>query len=580
MADLRAFLQSIPADYPNHLAGLKPQRSALSGRPCLLAGLVLLCLLPRTLMALKTQVVCPDGVLYIHLARALSEGDLEGGFQQMRLNTFPALLVGLHHLGLDWNVAGKVWGVVISSLVVLPMYGWARRQFDDRVALVACLLYAVHSGLIEWSPELIRDPTFWFLFMLSIYLLWRAVTEVSLGLFVAVGGAITLASLTRVEGLFLFIPLVLWSASRWRALRQSRPRLLLGAVCGVGFFPALLLLVNVIWLRHHPHWEFMRSAPLELVQTWFQSLAESGLGAAADSGRGGGEVQARMSPHQSMWVFVHTMERGLTPLFALLMFGGNWAWRRVWWRQDTRPLFYVALAVAAGMWIHLYHAQMSSHRYPLPIVLMGCVFAALGLLGLSAWMLRLADRLHWGRRLQSAVALAPLLVVGGVGLADALTNNYDTRESWARLGHWIGQEFGPSPSLIGPEGLAPTASYYAQGECLTFAGGVDDQSIVQSVREFRPDVVLLWTTEVMSPGGPAMVGQIEKLGFRHVAGAELPPGTERVFVLAQTGTELRVAQKSTRSRLGRSPTFVRPRRVGGASSQPTTSGSGIPAKEG
>jgi hypothetical protein len=34
------------------------------------------------------------------------------------------------------------------------------------VALVACLLYAAHPALIGWSVELIRDPTFWFLFML------------------------------------------------------------------------------------------------------------------------------------------------------------------------------------------------------------------------------------------------------------------------------------------------------------------------------------------------------------------------------------------------------------------------------
>ncbi len=546
MADLRAFFQSIPADYPNHLAGPEPQRRAFSPAPWLLAGLVLLCLLPRILIALKTEVVCPDGILYIRLARALDEGDLEGGLQKMHLNTFPVLLVGLHRLGLDWDVAGKLWGVVISSLVVLPLYGWARRQFDDRVALVACLLYAVHANLIEWSPELIRGPTFWFLFVLSIYLLWRAVTEVRLVFFVAAGGAITLASLTRVEGLFLFIPLVLWSAGRWPALHKARNRLLLGALLGAGFFPALLLLINLIWLRDHPRWEFMRSAPLGLVQTWFESLAGSAFGAAVEPGEGGVELPARMSPRQLTWAFVHTMERGLTPLFALLMFGGNWVWRRVWWRRDTRPLFYVALAVALGMWIHLYHAQVSSHRYPLPIVLMGSVFAALGLLGLSAWMLRLADRLRWGTKLQCVVAVAPLVVVGGAGLIDALTKNYDARESWACLGRWVQQEFGPSPSLIGPQGLATTANYYSRGRCRAFADDVGAERIVQAARQFNPDVVLLWTWQVNSHQGKALVKRIEELGFRHVDCSRLPPGTESVFVLAQARADLRVAQNSSR----------------------------------
>ena len=90
-----------------------------------------------------------------------------------------------------------LWSLLISSLVVLPLFGWVRRQFDDRVALVACLLYAVQPKLIAWSPEIMRDPTFWFLFTLSIYLLWRAVTEVRPGWFVAAGVAVALACLKR-----------------------------------------------------------------------------------------------------------------------------------------------------------------------------------------------------------------------------------------------------------------------------------------------------------------------------------------------------------------------------------------------
>jgi hypothetical protein len=546
MADLRAFFQPMPADYPNHLAGPEPQRRAFPTAPWLLAGLVALCLVPRVLMALKTEIVCPDGVLYIQLAQALNKGDFEGGLQEMHLNTFPVLLVALHRLGLEWELGGKAWGVVISSLVVLPLYGWARRQFDERVALVACLLYAVHANLIEWSPELIRGPTFWFLFVLSIYLLWRAVTEVRWGLFAAAGGAITLASLTRVEGLFLLIPLVLWSASRCQMLRQARARLLWGTVLGVLCFPALLLLVNLIWLRGYPHWEFIRSAPLGLVPKWWQSMAGAAVGAAAESGHGGAVLQARMSLPQSLWLFVHTMERGMTPFFALLMFGGNWVWRRVWWRCDTRPLIYVALAVATGMWIHLCEAQVSSYRYPLAIVLMGSVFAALGLLGLSAWMLRLAQRLHCGNRLQWVIAVAPLVIVAATGWADALTKNYEVRQSWARLGYWAQQEFGPAPALIGPEGLVPTASYYARGRCCAFPNNMGGQGIMLMARQFQPDLVLLWARQVASPGGEALVEQIEKLGFRHVAGCELPPGTERVFVLAQTDANLRIAQRSAR----------------------------------
>ena len=63
--------------------------------------------------------------------------------------------------------------MTISSLVVLPLWGWVRRQFDDRVALVACLLYITHPKFIVESPEVMCDPTFWFFFTLAMYCMWR-----------------------------------------------------------------------------------------------------------------------------------------------------------------------------------------------------------------------------------------------------------------------------------------------------------------------------------------------------------------------------------------------------------------------
>jgi hypothetical protein len=555
MANLRTFLQSIPTDYPSHLAASEPERKRYPPALWLLVGLVILCLAPRTMMALKTKIICPDGVLYITLAQALNEGDIEVGLREMRLNTLPVVLVGLHRLGLDWDVAGKLWGVLISSLVVLPMYGWARRQFDDRVALVACVLYAVHANVIEWSPELIRGPTFWFLFMLSIYLLWRAVTEVRVGFFLAVGGAITLASLTRVEGLFLFIPLVLWTAWRCLALRTARWKLLLGAGLGAVFFPALLLLVNLTWLRGHPRWESVRSTPLHLAQTSLKSMTTPSLSPSDKSGQRGERTRAQMSQHEMAWLFVHTMERGLTPLFALLMFGGNLAWRRVWWRRDTWPLTLVALAVAGGIWIHLGHAHVSSHRYPIPLVLMGSPFAALGLLGFSAWMLRLAGRLRFGRRLQFAVAALPLVVVSTVGLADALTKDYAVRESRARLGHWIRHEFGVAPSLLSFGGSATTIAYYAQGQCLASADDIDDDSIRTTIQQFHPDVVLLLRRHVTPKRERALARQLEHLGFGTVDSSKLPPGAERVLVLARTREDLLVTQGPAAVRLASAEGF-------------------------
>ena len=59
--------------------------------------------------------------------------------------------------------------MLIASLTVVPLWGWLRRMFDDRLAVIACLVYALHGKLIAISPLIIRDSTFWFLLVLTLY---------------------------------------------------------------------------------------------------------------------------------------------------------------------------------------------------------------------------------------------------------------------------------------------------------------------------------------------------------------------------------------------------------------------------
>ena len=123
----------------------------------------------------------------------------------------------------------------MTALTVLPLFGWLRRQFDQQVAVVGCLLYAVHPKLMIHGPLVIRDPTFWFLLVLTLYLGWRAVLELKPWLFLAAGVAWALAAHTRTEGLLLAAPLGLWWFFRWFAVAgQRRRRLVLWGLLARG----------------------------------------------------------------------------------------------------------------------------------------------------------------------------------------------------------------------------------------------------------------------------------------------------------------------------------------------------------
>jgi hypothetical protein len=542
--------QPAPDDYPNHLAAPQPQRLNLSPAPWLLVGLVLLCLAPRVGMAWRIPSVCPDGVLYIKAAKALEAGNFREAFREMSLNIYPAILMLLHRTGLDWESGAAAWGVVISSLAVLPLWGWVRRQFDDRVALVACLLYAVHSKFIEWSPEVMRDQTFWFLFMLSVYWLWRAVVEVHFGYFIAAGAGVTLASLTRTEGLFLLIPFALWVFWRLLALQSGRRKLLVGAMLCVVVFPVLLALVNLVWLCGHANWTGMRLEPLARVQPWLHSLLGRGA-VTADSG----DIldpAVQLTFGRMLWVFFPTATRGLSSVFALLMFGGLWGWRRVWARRDQQPLFYMTLVILCGIWVQLWFDKNICPRYMLPIVLMASPFAALGLLGLVARLMHVVQRLQWGSRRQAVLTAGLGMAIAAFGWTEALTSNKDyfqARRMLADTGRWLGREHSNPSVLVGQTGIAPIVSYYARSSAYeAFNRDASNAFILGLVTHSKADVVILqpWR-QLTGERCASLVEQMKQSGLELVS-PDVQPSTECAFyVLVQT-KKPEVVQKTVQRR--------------------------------
>lgn len=530
------------ADYPNALNLPEPVRTSFRPAGKLLTLLVVLSLLPRLLMALKVHALCPDGVFYIGLAEALERGDFRRALEEVNINVFPIILAALHRLGLDWELAGKLWGIGIASLVVLPLFGWARRQFDDRVAFVACLLYAFHGKFIVWSPELIRDPTFWFFFAFSLYSMWRAVTEVRLRLFAMAGMAVALAALSRFEGLFLLFPLLLWPLWRWFGLRCQRGRLALGVAVSLLIFPAFLLLVNLTLFRHLPEWEWFRVKPLALLHGWIAALIGQDPATIVPETL---PIAARMALMRLNWKFLDYGQSGLTPVYALLMFGGVWAWRGIWTRRDHQPLFYTALAVAGGMWIHLWYVQGSCNRYILPVALMGSVFAALGLLSLADWLVRQGSRFRGMGPWQVQVATGLLGLSAVIGYTDAMASDYRSRNVQPYLGHWIEDSLGPTSSILGTEGLAPVVGHYAHCRAEAFPLYMNLEQIEDGVRSMQPDVLLLAITyREMRQGVHRYMPLLEHLqavGYTQVPQENLPGGCPRILVVVKQSHLARLA---------------------------------------
>lgn len=535
----RALAEALPAAFPNRLLGAPaPPRS----RPAagLLVGLVLLALLPRAVMAGRLHTLCRDGVFYVQRAAALENGDAQEAFRGFSVNAYPAVLALLHRLGLEWETAGKLWGVCMSSLLILPLFGWVRRQFDDRVAVVACILYAIHPTLIEFSPEVLRCPTYWFGLTLSVYLSWRAVTEERLLLFLAAGLAIGVTAFTRFEGWFLWLPLLGWSAARWWGRPSSRWRLAAGVLLAVALLPSLLVVANLTVLRNQPQWKVLRAAHVYFLAHLAGLPTDPATAADLPVQEAGPPSHGHLAA-----LYGQKLAGSLTPGFALLMLGGIAAWRQTWWRRDQQPLFWVMLAVLVSVWVFLREVSAMNSRYFLTVVLLGVPFAALGFLSAAHFVSRSLASLVPGARLVPVAAL--LLALGAAwGWGRALSADTAERDTVRHLGAWLAGRCKTDPAqdetlpldllVYGLEGRR--LAYYAQVRSAIdyrhLEGGPGTaEGFLAAIEERRPDVVLVSGKKTDPAIGAAVRGQAARLGLEPVESPRLPSSSPSVQVFVR-----------------------------------------------
>ena len=507
--------------FPNPLADPRPRRRLLAKAIGIPLFLFLFCLAPRAWMAVRLESICPDGVFYIQKAEHLLHHDQPHASSPLYdLNVFPVVLSWLYRAGLDWETAARVWGVFASSLAVLPLFGWVRRMFDDRIAVLACLLYGAQPKLIEWSPEFVREPTFWLLMTTAIFCTWRAVTEVRIPWFIAAGIATFLAANTRLEGWFLLVPFALWILWRWWALEQARWQLAGGAVAFLACYPLVLaMLVNVYG---YERWEWGSIGRMTKAREWATSFFACGASAtnraatttpaastpmtsvvmdAADSDAPSDANRTEAMRAKAMRVTCVAMEkwgRAFSPAFGVLVLLGTLRWWRVWIGRDHAALLIYTLITAAAIWLHASVTMASSTRYVMPLVILSTPCAALGLMlicrTIASVINRIAPRASVVPYTMASLLLVAVIIAGNV---DALSSNMDDRAAKADLGRWIRETSGANRVVVGSASWQSPIAYHAGAQYHAIAGPcISNRSDAAKrlrtlCQEQRPDFVVL-----------------------------------------------------------------------------------------
>ncbi len=513
-----------PADTRSVRPFAAPLRSGCFEPPPCRAGLVMLlvavCFLPRAIFAVGWNQLWTDSVSFHNASVALSQRDWNGAFGEFGLNLYPIVLWLLRSLFADWETAAKWFSVAAASIAVVPLFGWTRRQFDDRVAIVACLCYAVHGKLVAMSCLAIRDPLFWLLLLTAFYLFWRAAVEQRWWLHLASGALLLLNVHLRTEGWLLLVPLLGWNAIRayWGG-RAVAVRAAAGVILALAVVPLCLCAINTTWLRDAPQWSLLRRDHARLLHDYLRPPAaddEAASPTGPSSADGTVAKAATSSPapqttRDNGWVadfnpllpgkmssavvarkLIVQLIKAYTYPLGILAIVGTMAWFGVYRRGEHLVLLVMGILLLGAVWVRS-AVHSNDPRYFIPIVLASMPWMALGAFRIKEKLEALLGRLGVARRrdVWAAVLLAAAVLIPSVA---------DMKLSWGRymvahaqLGRWLGAQFGDGLTIAANTAELRLVQYYSKSRLAGFFHAIwPHPPDPPDVLALQPDFVLIW----------------------------------------------------------------------------------------
>jgi 4-amino-4-deoxy-L-arabinose transferase-like glycosyltransferase len=136
-------------------------------------GIVLIFILGlviRLFACQHTYIVNPDGVYYIHQARAIYYGEWNSltSCALTFVSIYPFFVAAAYALFHEWVVAAQFVSLLFGSMTLVPFYLLCRRFFDRDISTLTSLVFALLPFFVAGSAEAVRDPVCWFFLTLGL----------------------------------------------------------------------------------------------------------------------------------------------------------------------------------------------------------------------------------------------------------------------------------------------------------------------------------------------------------------------------------------------------------------------------
>ncbi len=456
--------------------------------------LISLGLFIRVIAYPHTCLIALDGAFqYIPAAKLYAGGDFKEALNQLQAPLYPLLIGLLSRLGFPLEPAGRLISLVLGTLAIVPLYLLGNRLFKNSgISFLAGLLFAVHPYLVRFSVDVLKETSYIFFLVTSLWLVWEALASKKLWLHLLAGTAIGLACLTRADGVEIFILAGIWIIISETLEPGKKYRRIIVSLCFLSIF-SFSLVAPYMWhiKQTTGEWNLSKKKKIEVL------VGKENIG----SGDNTNAVPTIRRYAGGFLVLVSKSVKSFhPPLLILLIFG--LIKRKVIPYQRKEELFlasffvfHLVLLYMIAVNYNVFHngypvLHTLSSRHALPMVVVSFFWMGMGILEIRGriygWMISGKN----GSRSPNLSRNILIIILAVIILGILPKTLKPQRED--KLGHKIAGTWIKEHSLIEVPVIAtnlPRVSYYAEGKLIRLSKISPDE--IDSLKKMKANFLVI-----------------------------------------------------------------------------------------
>ncbi len=349
--------------------------------PVLLIGLFI-----RVFAWYFTYIINPDGMLYIHQARAFYYGQWDSimACGLKFFSNYPIFIAGAYVLFQDWMVSATLVSLFFSFITLIPLYLLLRAFFSDKIAVPSLLVFALIPIFVGRSADVVRGPAFWFFLILGIYIFIKQIERQNNLYLLLACLSFLMAAWARTEAL-LFVAVSCFyllvskqTQKAWRLFYFFLPLIFIIVLCIAG---GKVFNVSAKSFYRIDTIQESLTEPIKQYRSIRNDLAD-----LADRQDRTKTIRWFIPEARNfVWLialgtFLNRFFEALFYPFALIfLIGLGGIWKRI--KQDTRVFYLSLLIISVGILLYARTIQtwMLYYRFMALLVLPGCIFIGFGI---------------------------------------------------------------------------------------------------------------------------------------------------------------------------------------------------------